>query len=185
MLGEEGRGPGCAGRIRGIRYPPTTPQPRSLPIRGPTRWRLLPVQAFVHETHILAAAVAILRFDFRTCRRLHGTSDGEWVLIGAQRWVPACSRLQVPERGVGKGRGEDFLTAPPAALSCFAWQQSNTTVPLKEGLTFRASALKVQPFHLLAWKEWGYPRSLFTNVIYSLLPYEGVSHNSLVLYFMT
>lgn len=144
MLGEKGRAPGCAGRIRGIRYPPITPQPRSLPIRGQTRWRLLPVQAFVHETHILAAAVAILRFDFRTCRRLHGTSDGEWVLIGAQRWVPACSRLQVPERGVGKGRGEDFLTACRTFPLCAAAKQHDRAA--QRGLDFYGICLKSTTF---------------------------------------
>lgn len=123
----------------------TSPALRSQPTRGPTGWRQLPVQAFVHETHIPAAAVAILPFDFATHRRLHGTRDGEWVLTGAQRWVPACSRLQKRERGVSKGRGEDSNRLPHFPRP--ARPQSRTTAPLKEGLTFTASAFKVKPFH--------------------------------------
>lgn len=121
-----GRTPGSAGRDAGLggekpgqcwedgEEPAscTNPAPRSQPTRGPTGWPQLPVQAFVHETHMPAAAVAILRFDFATHRRLHGTRDGERVLTGAQRWIPACSRLQEREPGVSKGRGEDSNRLP-------------------------------------------------------------------------
>lgn len=39
-------------------------------------------------------------------------ATGEWVLTGAQRWVPAGSRLQVRELVVNKGRGEDSNRPP-------------------------------------------------------------------------
>lgn len=159
--GRAGRTEKNPGRCSGDREEPQavlggwggTPAPRSQPTRGPTGWRQLPVQAFVHETHIPAAAVAILRFDFATHRRLHGTRDGEWVLTGAQRWVPACSRLQEREQGVSKGRGEDS-NRPPHFPALRGRPQSRMTAPLKESLTFTAPTFKVKPFRLLVWNEW-------------------------------
>lgn len=100
----------------------TPPSVAALGVRGPlpAAERPLPLQAFVHEAHIPAAAVAVLIFYFCLYRRLHGTGDRKRGLnwrpaLGPRSWnTPPRSAVVQPWCG---GRGEDAPSNRRPALS--------------------------------------------------------------------